>query len=298
MCHAKQSAQAEFSRMSRTLAPARELGTARIEGTVEGYRYSVTSDVLEVRHGENAVRAAVRWIFGSGRTGQTFIVDLDGESRESRVSYYPAVQGLDLTIGAANAAPSSLRDALGRSMSKSDVRECFGCHASALSGSGPGEPPKLIEGVRCERCHGDASKHLAKPVRGSVASLKSASTEDISELCGACHRTWEQVMLMKLKGVNTVRFQPFRLSQSRCYNPADRRISCTACHDPHAANTLSVARVDAVCSGCHASPVHRTVRAGKDCAGCHMPAYELPGAHTTFRDHRIHVAQPGEPFPD
>jgi hypothetical protein len=103
-------------------------------------------------------------------------------------------------------------------------------------------------------------------------------------------------MLLKLKGVNTVRFQPYRLSKSQCYDPADRRISCTACHDPHRPAVMSITQVDKACSSCHS--INACPKATRDCASCHMPKYDLPGAHAKFSDHMIRVARAGESFPD
>ena len=35
-----------------------------------------------------------------------------------------------------------------------------------------------------------------------------------------------------MTGVANVRFQPYRLISSKCYDAEDSRIRCTACHDP------------------------------------------------------------------
>ncbi len=71
-------------------------------------------------------------------------------------------------------------------------------------------------------------------VAARLPHLAALSAEDMSELCGRCHRTWSQIALNGPRGVNNVRFQPYRLANSKCYDAADRRIRCTACHDPHA----------------------------------------------------------------
>ena len=63
--------------------------------------------------------------------------------------------------------------------------------------------------------------------------LKSLSAEETNEFCGACHRTWGQVAQMRLRGPLNVRFQPYRITNSKCFDAEDRRIACTACHDPH-----------------------------------------------------------------
>jgi predicted CXXCH cytochrome family protein len=289
--------------MSRTLHGGEKFNPPKgnVAVSIAGYDYRIAKVAsqtwYEVRSGKESIRAPISWVFGTGRTGQTFVITLNGKLYESRVSYYPAIGGLDLTVGAANSSPTNLTGAAGRLMSQSDITECFGCHSSSPGTVRGGTPDSLIPGVSCERCHGSMVGHPQSSA--GMRKLKSVSTEEISDLCGECHRTWEQVMLLKLKGINTVRFQPYRLSRSKCYDPADRRISCTACHDPHRPAVLSLTRVDKTCTSCHSDGLRRTCpKATANCASCHMPKYELPGAHAKFSDHMIRVARAGEPIPD
>ncbi|MBC7925695.1 MAG: cytochrome c3 family protein [Bryobacteraceae bacterium] len=304
-CHV-QTKHVAISPMTLTLGTSAAWDKAELLGSFNGYNYRIFRQgkqlQYETRRGAEVLQVPVDWIFGSGRTGQTFILKHEGQLLESRVSYYPRKNGLDLTIGAANASPANVAEAVGRLMSRSDVSDCFGCHSSGETArSKGGVPPGLIAGVQCDRCHGDSEAHAAKPSKGSMPTLKNAPAESMSDLCGTCHRTWEQVMLMKSRGVSTVRFQPFRLSQSRCYDPADPRISCTACHDPHRPALMETTRTDGACQSCHAGASVKArpcPKASSQCASCHMPKVELPGAHASFSDHRIRVARAGEPYPD
>lgn len=264
------------------------------------YRISTTPRTItyEVTSGTSKLRAELLWFFGSSRTGQTYVYRHEGKLYESRVSYYPAVRGLDLTTGAANTVPANIAEAAGREMNSADVKDCFGCHASAPPRKSFAPPESAVPGVSCETCHGVADAHLS--TQGRMRPLRKASSEEISDLCGTCHRTWAQVLTMKLKGVSTVRFQPYRLTQSKCYDSEDRRISCTACHDPHQPNETSLRRVDGACRACHSSAGNHKVCATSQsgCAECHLPKYEIPGVHTRFSDHRIRVVKAGERFPD
>jgi hypothetical protein len=64
-----------------------------------------------------------------------------------------------------------------------------------------------------------------------------AGDELSQRFCGSCHRSNEEVMAMPDLGGNAnIRFQPYRLAKSSCYqsDPKDRRISCIA-YDLHAA---------------------------------------------------------------
>ena len=114
-------------------------------------------------------------------------------------------------------------------------------------------------------------------------------------------------------GVVNVRFQPYRLALSRCYDQGDPRISCLACHNPHKNDQPDPAFFDAKCLACHPSSVEKkppaaspsrtriahACRVGKQlCVSCHMPKYEIPGSHFRFTDHDIRVVREGESYPN
>ncbi|MEJ7617815.1 MAG: multiheme c-type cytochrome [Pyrinomonadaceae bacterium] len=208
-------------------------------------------------------------------------------------------------------------------MEGSDIKDCFGCHATNIassSGDVRAQLDKLVPGVRCEACHGPGERHVTAMRAGNfkekqLTNLRTLNTEDQLNFCGACHRTWEQVMLLPNRGgIDNVRFQPYRLTNSACYDTEDRRISCTACHDPHEEVRREPAFYDAKCTSCHsqsatvasnraAASGHAQRRApscptGKQqCVTCHMPKVEVPGAHFKFTDHQIRVVKPNSPHP-
>jgi hypothetical protein len=125
------------------------------------------------------------------------------------------------------------------------------------------------------------------------------TAEEISNFCGQCHRTWDEIASHGPQGIGNVRFQPYRLTNSKCYDTEDKRISCIACHDPHQEVVQDIRSYDSKCLGCHAGkqakakgcPVEK-----QNCVSCHMPKLELPGAHFKFTDHEIRVVK-GE-YPD
>ncbi len=134
-----------------------------------------------------------------------------------------------------------------------------------------------------------------------MTRLAGLSTEEISDLCGACHRTWSQVAANGPRGVLNVRFQPYRLTNSKCYDAADRRIACTACHDPHGHSVRDISFYDIKCAACHSKSMASAKVckvASKNCVSCHMPKIELPGAHFAFTDHQIRIARQGAPYPN
>ena len=131
------------------------------------------------------------------------------------------------------------------------------------------------------------------------AKLSRLSNEELSDFCGACHRTWQDVQANGPRDINNVRLQPYRLATSTCYNASigDKRIGCVACHNPHEATVKSAAYYDEKCQGCHSAQAASRCKTGqKDCAGCHMPKVEFPGGHFQFTDHRIRIVR-GTAYP-
>ena len=266
-----------------------------------------------VSDGKTTVSEPVEWAFGKGLAGQTYVFLHNGAYVEGRVSYYTGVKNLDITVGHSPAIPRSIEDALGRPMGADETRACFGCHTSRAAGPHDLQLDKITPGVTCESCHGPGEKHItaikaAKLDEANIFNPGSLNTEDLSNFCGACHRTWEQVGLMGVRGVNNVRFQPYRLTNSKCYDADDRRISCVACHDPHQDLRQDAAYYDSKCTACHTSDakaaqsgnrIAAVCKVGKqNCTSCHMARYDLPGGHYKFNDHDFRIIRPGDPYPD
>lgn len=261
--------------------------------------------LLTVTRGSETLTVPLLWAFGRGQAGQTYVFEYNGAMYESRVSFYDSLGALDVTMGAMGSTPQSIAEAAGRRMDALGARDCFGCHSAGGVSEGKLHLEALTPGVGCESCHGPAEKHAEAVRAGAAAAAKlprlgALSTEDLSDLCGRCHRTWSQIALNGLRGVNNVRFQPYRLANSKCYDASDGRIRCTACHDPHGALETNLTSYDAKCAACHSAALHTKVcRVAKaNCAGCHMPKIELPGAHARFTDHQIRIARAGDPYPN
>jgi hypothetical protein len=279
-------------------------------GFQEGpYRTRITRQgdrsILAVTNGDETLTVPLLWAFGRGRAGQTYVFAYSGTFYESRVSFYDALSALDLTMGAMGSKPRSIVDAAGRRMDAIGARDCFGCHSNGGVFEGKLHLETLVPGVGCRSCHGAVEKHTdavhaGDPVAAELPHLGALSAEEMAELCGGCHRTWSQIALNGPRGVNNVRFQPYRLANSKCYDPEDRRIRCAACHDPHGELETNLATYDAKCTACHATALHTKVCtvAKANCVGCHMPKIELPGAHARFTDHQIRIARAGDPYPN
>ena len=276
------------------------------------YRYLLTRDgpqtYYSVTGGSQTIRVPVEWAFGKGAAGQTYLLRHNGRWYESRVSYYNAIGGLDLTMGAPNYRPHSVEEAVGRPMGPRDTHDCFDCHATDAVEGSQVRFDGLIPGVQCENCHGPAAQHIRAASTGDLARAKmprlgKLSSEEMSDFCGRCHRTWSQIALSGPHDIRNVRFQPYRLANSKCYDSADRRIGCTACHDPHRNAESRPAAYDAKCLACHGNGgrprgAKTCATATENCVTCHMPKIKLPGSHNRFSDHTIRIVKAHEPVPN
>ena len=277
--------------------------TYTVETAGDKSTYSVTDET-------RTIALPILWSFGEG--AQTWILERDGKRYESLVSYYPQIGALDITTGDEGVVPHTLEEAMGRPLTDTDTQACFGCHASNSSPHGKLNLAALEPGLTCEHCHEGSSNHLVDAIQGQFDTapkkLKQLSSEDLSNFCGQCHRSWELVVRSHWRGVVSVRFQPYRLANSKCFNGVDPRISCVACHDPHQDVVRETAAYDPKCLACHASSnraaslppadAKQCPVAKENCASCHMPRVTLPDGHMTFADHEIRVVKPGDAYPN
>jgi len=262
-----------------------------------------------VSDGTGSLTLPIRWAMGASfAIGQTYILEKDGQLFESRVSYYRELNGLGPTMGSEGSTPASLNEAAGRLMTSDDKLLCFGCHATNATRGRELTLNNLNPGVQCVHCHTTADTHLAAMLLDSydlekpkdLLKLRDFSAERVSNFCGQCHRTWEEIVLQGNLGIGNIRFQPYRLTGSKCYDVDDPRISCLACHDPHVQLSSNSLDYDEKCQACHGGgkPGAKACKVSKGkCVTCHMPKLELPGAHYKFSDHRIRIVKPNEKYP-
>jgi len=315
-CHSAEAAIQKTTPMAKAGAlPARSKILAahkRLSFHLGPYDYDLTRaegrSVLSVSDGTHSVSATFGWAFGAGVVAETYVFERGGIFYEARLSYFSALEALDITPGQSASDPLDVDKAIGRPMGAEEAHLCFGCHNTASSMGGQFDPDHLIPGVTCEACHGPGAKHASAAKEGRIGEslthvLNPAKLGPIDsvDFCGACHRTWTDVMENGTEGVATIRFQPYRLELSRCWGKGDDRITCLACHDPHQPLAHDPVSYDNRCLRCHLAtkgpegasdhPGAACPRSTKDCATCHMPKYEIPGTHTKFTDHRIRIVR-------
>jgi hypothetical protein len=284
------------------------------------YSYEIKRNAKQslytVTDGNESVTVPILYAFGQGKAGQTYLFRYEGELYQSLVSFYDEVGNLNLTVGASHDAPTSLKDALGRRLSEQETKNCFECHGTLSLDDGEINFEEVITGISCETCHGPGGAHATeiqakRPAKDLIFNPTRLSGDELSqEFCSSCHRAISDFEKLRFLQVNNIRFQPYRIFKSKCYSD-DRRIRCTACHDPHEPVSTDSAYYDKKCLACHvtqskSSEVAR-VRPGSEvsckvgtnnCVSCHMKKQEPPQAHFKFTDHYIRIIRPGEAYPD
>jgi len=334
-CHSQKSRSQSRTAMAQALKTAAESEVLRSHPRMTfrsgQYSFEIMSEggqkLYRVSDGKETLSEPILYSFGDAHVAQTYVFRHNGKLYEGRVSYYTAIDGLDWTIGDSLNPPPSLEAAAGRDINSDEAKNCFTCHGAAALLNSALQLDQLIPGVTCEACHGPGASHSAaalfNPGEGAfIFNPKTLDPETLSqEFCGACHRGVDTVAMMPdLGGINNVRFQPYRLFNSRGHDLKDAHFACTACHDPHVDLRRGDTIYDANCTTCHALGAVKSaagtqsnattskqavpLSSGKPCpvandrcVSCHMPKVEIPGAHFKFTDHRIRIARAGEAYP-
>jgi Cytochrome c554 and c-prime len=236
-CHSAKATSQVSTEMAQ--ASTRPAGSNFLHGqTTLDFRQSAYTYKIEhrgdailysARDRESSLSQPLFFAFGEGVVGQTYIYQVNGNIFESRLSYYSALKALDLTTGHLHAVPPDLQRAMGRLLKPKEAQGCFGCHTTASTTSNHFVPSQSFAGVTCEGCHGPGSKHVSAMKAGRIeegkkAVLNPGTLDPVSsvDFCGACHRAWADVIQMGVTGVATVRFQPYRLEESRCWGRVDK----------------------------------------------------------------------------
>lgn len=323
-CHASQAALFQSTAMAGAATRALDAKSLRenphLTFEIGSYHYqidsSARSSVLKISARGSSLSANLLWAFGIGRIGQTYVYEKNDQYYESHLTFYTALQTLDVTPGHPHTEPPNLEEGAGRRMSLDETRRCFGCHTTASSTKNRFASQSMFLGVMCEACHGPGADHVAAAKSGmdelvttTILNPARLTPAESVDFCGACHRTWQDVVSDGPTRIGTlnVRFAPYRLENSECWKKGDARITCITCHDPHQPLSLDPASYDSRCLQCHRAAgakknddhSHTACPVGiKLCVTCHMPKFKSSALHTTFTDHWIRIAPPGAVLPD
>ena len=258
---------------------------------------------------------AMDWVLGAGVLGRTFLYQQAGRWYQSAVTFYTERSTLDVTTGL-TPDPHTSGATLGDALTAGDAARCFACHAVHASTPAGLNPQHAEAGVGCEACHGPALRHVqaaggaAATVRSGVFNPAKLSPADSIDFCGSCHRTFAdaQMVLGQTTSSAAVRFQPYRLEESRCWRAGeDERLTCVACHNPHQPLVRTATSYDHKCLTCHqavaSQPAHAAAvaracpKATSGCVTCHMPKVRVTSMHGEFTDHDIRVVRAGDSMP-
>jgi hypothetical protein len=327
-CHAQIVAEQQKTSMARAASRAEDTEVLRSNPTISlsapPFQTTITRErndsTYTVTQGGSAMSGPIVWSMGDGMMGWTFILSSGGNLFESRLTYFSSIRSLDLTPGHSSVAPQDLEHAFGNVQSPEIVRHCFACHTTASSVRNEFDPARATPGITCEACHGPGADHVkamqaSQSEKGQEAILDPGvfTPVEMVDFSGACHRAPMDVISARDYVPINLRFQPYRLSKSRCFGKPDPRITCVACHDPHQQVVQDIEFYDAKCLACHTSRgaeppqsspgLQAASRApackvqSSHCVSCHMPKYKVPQMHGSFTDHDIRIARPGDPYP-
>lgn len=328
VCHQEKVAAQQQTPMAHASSKAPETEALRSNASISNVSLAFKSEIVRERKGStysvtrggDAMTGQILWSMGDGVMGQTFVVRSGGGLYESQLSYFKAIGGLDLTPGHTAGGPQDLEHAFGTLQSEETAQQCFGCHTTASSLRGKFDEARATPGVTCEACHGPGAKHVEamqqkqnEPAQDTMLDPRSFGPVKLVDFCGACHRASLDVIAAKDFLPINIRFQPYRLSKSRCWKRPDARLTCVACHDPHENLVRDAVFYDGKCLACH-GPGHAGTTADGDgsplvekppvckvssrnCVSCHMPKYQVPRMHGSFTDHDIRVVRPGDQYP-
>ena len=320
-CHPAQSKKQAASEMGLSItrpAEARVLAEHPAMTFQRGkYTFTLRKETGQVTFtasdGLETISEPVYVAVGSGSVFQAYLIQHKGEFHRAPVDFFTGQGKLGPDPDADAAMPATLETALGKHLSADDVRGCFSCHSPATVIGEKFDIAGRTPGIGCEACHGPRAKHAAamrggKKLDTAIFNPAHLAPELQSDFCDQCHESAAKMKAENPHGVRSVVSPDYRLQGSRCFSAADKRSSCSACHDPHAPMERKTAAYDSKCLACHTvrgGAAAKVDQAGKscpvgkrDCAGCHMPKVTVATSPILFTDHRIRIAAAAAPFPE
>jgi hypothetical protein len=305
-CHPKETAAFQKSQMTLAMSKASDSAFLRDHGNLMfsagKYTWSIATQAgvstYRVSDGQKVLSAPVKWTFGAGVLAQTYVAEREGNLYELPLSFYSSTQKPDWTLGHDALPRATLDEAFGRKIDAAEARRCFGCHTTGT------QPATAVPGVQCGQCHEHSDEHAASLGKGTPAPMQKLAALDAEQLgafCAKCHPSWAETAAKGPHNVLNVRVQLYRLTNSRCYDSADRRISCIACHNVHEALVTDLSFYDSKCLQCHAQATAKAKRcpvSTSGCVTCHMPKIEIASLHYSFTDHQIRIPSPDGRYPE
>jgi hypothetical protein len=275
------------------------------------------------------------YAIGSGSHGHSYLaVREGGYVVQTPISWYSQKQTWDLSPGFQGPNAREWLSA-GRPV-QPDCLFCHANRAEPVAGAVNRYKEPVFDGlvIGCERCHGPGEKHVAarrgnEPVVGGVDyTIVNPGRLDPplrEAVCEQCHLPGEARVVRRGRRLYDFRpglpLQEFltifvrasegardskavnhvaQMYASRCFreSPADNKLGCVSCHDPHVHVIEPAERVRHYrqsCLACHEQrgcslPREERLRTSPQdsCIDCHMPRQTIGNVpHTAATDHRI-----------
>jgi tetratricopeptide (TPR) repeat protein len=263
----------------------------------------------EERHPSHASvrRIEATHIIGSGNHTRSYLGKIDNELVQLPLTWYAKRKIWDFSPGYEGARMPRF----GRRVEA----PCLFCHnglTPLVEGRTATYQWPLVEGIGCDRCHGDGAAHVEARMAGkgpaagqpdpSIFNPKRHSPQRQLQVCQQCHlqadasvvhagHTWDAydprlpldayLSVFRKAGDDgdtfSIASHGRRLAQSQCAQKSPGKLGCTTCHNPH--KTATDATYRAACLSCH-TPAQTPGQ-----TACSDPGGKTPDAQC----HRCHM---------
>ena len=320
-CHPREVAAFASSPMGRSVGKAAAQTAGRVTHKASNSTLVVEYNGSEMQHrverGKVSASYPVAYSVGAGLVGYSYLVSIQNYLFLSPISYFTQ-------NGTWDVAPGYETDRH-LDFTRQVTSVCLYCHTGSVrlvAGTTNRFESPPFTAISCERCHGSARRHLAKPEPGSIINPAKLTPRERDSICEQCHLKgavrilnpgwdwWDYqpgqlvektfvtyVELESTDGLHAVSHHE-QLAQSRCARESGGRLWCGTCHNPHGETGNRAARLRQTCLSCHSSLFTAAKHPpAEECITCHMPRlHPADVAHSATTDHRVvRRAQPGIP---
>ncbi|MGH9581821.1 MAG: multiheme c-type cytochrome, partial [Bryobacteraceae bacterium] len=169
VCHPRETAGFEKTAMAHSLSaisvPPEGTFHDPFSGTTFETRSLPSGDWQRLRRPGESETVQLKYVIGSGAHAFGFLAQIGNHLFQSPIAYYTVRHAWGMAPG--------YQGALRPNFSRPVTLECLTCHsdrprAVADTVNSYLDPPVAGGGIQCERCHGDVSQHLKRPVPGSI----------------------------------------------------------------------------------------------------------------------------------
>lgn len=317
-CHPNEVAGYAASGMARSVGRPTNHPEGSVQHGISASRFVIDQSESGMRHrmlrSGRTVEHDIPFYVGSGRTGRSYLANIRGYLFQSPVSFYAAGGGWAMSPG--------YDDDPSADFARPVELECLQCHAGGFRPVAGTRnryhgPDVALEPISCDRCHGQADRHMTIPAPGSIVNPAGLPPRARASVCEQCHvagevrvpnpgltvadfrpgmvleNVWSVYVLEREKGapVSDVKAVSHAelLDLSVCSQASEGEMWCGTCHNPHDPVSDPERYYRDRCIDCHGSELLETHEPPTDgCVDCHMPRLSANNvAHAALTDHEI-----------